>query len=357
VRYSFKIGSAFGIPIELHITFIILLLAAGIFFSPYDLILIVFLFIFVLIHEVSHSLVARRYGISVKKIVLYPIGGVSQIEEIPDNPRVEWRMALAGPTTSLAMGGILLAIGQYLPVPGPSGTPGRLLGPLIEAARPFIFNLGVLNIFLGAFNLVPAFPMDGGRVLRAFLTERSDFAKATRYASMIGRILGIVMAIVGIFQNIFLTLVGIFVFVGATEEAESAMMRAAISEVRVKDVMFTDVAVVRPDNTIEDAMETLFKARYHDAVVELDGRYVGTICSSEIMRVPRELRSVKRVMDLTKFNVVTYPDETAWQVLKKMRAYDLDLIPVAERGAQDTIIGVLTKDSFTFAYERAGKTS
>ena len=357
MRYSFKIGSAFGIPLELHITFIVLLVAAGVFFSPYDLVLIVFLFIFVLIHEVGHSLVARRYGISVKKIVLYPIGGVSEIEEIPENPRVEWRMALAGPMTSLAMGGILLAINQVLPVTIPSTTPGRLLGPLIEAARPFVFNLGILNVFLGAFNLIPAFPMDGGRILRAFLTERSDFSKATRSASMIGRIMGIVMAIVGIFQNIFLTLVGVFVFVGATEEAESTMMRTTISQVAVKDVMFTDVAVVRPDDTIEDAMETLFKARYHDAVVELNGHYLGTICSLEIMKIPKEQRSMKRVMDLVKFNVVTYPDETAWEALKKMRTHDLDLMPVADRGAQDKIIGVLTKESFVFAYERAGKAS
>jgi len=328
---------------------------------------------------VSHSLVARRYGISVKKIVLYPIGGVSEIEEIPENPRVEWRMAIAGPMTSLAIGGIILGISQAIPVTVPSTGQSRLLAPLIEAARPLVFNNGssnvpygdctmhkwndggwniqILNIFLGAFNLIPAFPMDGGRVLRAFLAERSGFSNATRYASMIGRILGMVMAIVGVFQNISLILVGIFVFIGATEEAESTMMRTVISQVAVKDVMFTDVAVVKPDDTIEEAMETLFKARYHDAVVEMDGHYLGTICSSEIMKVAKELRSSKRVMDLVKSNVVAYPDETAWDALKKIRAHDLDLMPVADRGMPDKIVGVLTKDSLAFAYEKAGKAS
>lgn len=355
VRYSFTIGSAFGIPIELHITFIILLISAGVFFSPYDLILVVFLFLFVLVHEVSHSLVARYYGISVKRIVLYPIGGVSEIGEIPENPSIEWRVALAGPMTSLAIGAILLVINLALPVTIPSATPGRLLWPLIEVARPFIFNLGVLNIFLGAFNLIPAFPMDGGRILRAFLTRRSGFSNATRYASMIGRILGIAMAIVGIFQNIFLTIIGVFVFIGATEEVEATMMGLAISQVPVRDIMFTDVAVVGPDDTVEEAMETLFKARYHDAVIEQDEHYLGTICSSEIMKIPKEQRNSKKVIDLVKSNVVTYPDESAWDALKKMRAYDLDLIPVADRKTQDRIVGVLTKDSFAYAYERAGK--
>jgi predicted transcriptional regulator len=174
---------------------------------------------------------------------------------------------------------------------------------------------------------------------------------------MIGRVLGIVMAIVGIFQNISLTLIGVFVFIGAAEEAESTMMRAAISQLRVRDVMFTDVAVVRPDDSVEDAMEILFKARYHGAVVEQNGHYVGTICSSEIMKVLKEERNVKRVMDLAKFSVVAYPDESAWDVLKEMRAHDLDLISVIDQETQDRLIGVLTKDSFAFAYERAGKAS
>jgi Zn-dependent protease/CBS domain-containing protein len=352
VRYSIKIGSLSGIPIELHMTFILLLIAAGIFFSLFDLVVIVFLFIFVVVHEVSHSLVARHYGISVKKIVLYPIGGVSEIEEIPDNPRVEWRMAFAGPATSLVLGLILLVVNLALPTTFSSTGSSRLLGPLIGDAKAITYTLGILNIFLGAFNLIPAFPMDGGRVLRALLAEKTGFTKATRYASTIGRILGIAMAIIGIFYNIFLTFIGIFVFIGATEEAESTMIGTAISQVPVKDIMFTDVVVVGPDDTIENAMETLFKARYHDAVVEQNDHYVGTICSSEIMKVPKEQRNARRVMDLVKSNVVSFPDESAWDALKKMRAYNLDIMPVAERLAQDKIIGVLTKDSFALAYEK-----
>ncbi|MCX6644611.1 MAG: M50 family metallopeptidase, partial [Candidatus Bathyarchaeota archaeon] len=124
MKLSFKIGSAWGIPIELHLTFILLIVAVFILFYPqiYSFVLILFLFVFVVFHELAHSVVARRYGIKVRKIILYPIGGVSEIEEIPENPSIEWRMAIAGPVTSLILGGAFLGINQFISIQIPLST-------------------------------------------------------------------------------------------------------------------------------------------------------------------------------------------------------------------------------------------
>jgi Zn-dependent protease len=160
MKYSFKIGSAWDIPIELHITFILLMVAEFFLSLPqlYFFFLILFLFVFVVIHELAHSVVARHYKIKVRKIVLYPIGGVSEIEEIPDKPRIEWRMAIAGPLTSFVIGVVLLALNQITSVGAPATSPILSL----TTTGNLTLDLAVLNIILGAFNLIPAFPMDGG---------------------------------------------------------------------------------------------------------------------------------------------------------------------------------------------------
>ncbi|MGA3111650.1 MAG: site-2 protease family protein, partial [Candidatus Bathyarchaeia archaeon] len=177
MKTSFKIGSVWRIPIELHLTFILLIVAVlglSVYYHQiYSFILIVFLFAFVLFHELAHSIVARRFDIKVRKIILYPIGGVSEIEEIPENPRIEWRMAFAGPLTSLILGAALIGINFALPVKlifAPSS--------VVISTGNLVLDLGYLNLLLGAFNLLPAFPMDGGRVLRALLAERMKFTDA-----------------------------------------------------------------------------------------------------------------------------------------------------------------------------------
>ncbi len=152
MKTSVKIGSAYGIPIELHLTFILLIVAVlglSVYYSQfYSFILIVFLFVFVLFHELAHSVIARRYKIKVRKIILYPIGGVSEIEELPENPQIEWRMAFAGPATSLIMGAALVAVNFVLPVKF-IFTPSSV----VLSTGNLLLDLGYLNLLLGAFNL------------------------------------------------------------------------------------------------------------------------------------------------------------------------------------------------------------
>ena len=178
----------------------------------YQFIFIMFLFVFVVAHELAHSVVARHYKIKVRKIVLYPIGGVSEIEEIPEKPSIEWRMAIAGPLTSFVIGGVLLALDQIFLIKVPSAP----LTPSLRTAGRLTLDLAYLNLILGAFNLIPAFPMDGGRVFRAFLADRMKFSDATKYAAFIGRLLGIVMVMAGIFYNFWLIIIGVFIYIGAS---------------------------------------------------------------------------------------------------------------------------------------------
>lgn len=342
MKYSFKIGSVWGIPIELHITFILLMAVVFIFSTPYFFTLTMLLFVFVVIHELSHSVVARHYNIKVRKIVLYPIGGVSEIDEIPDNPRVEWRMAAAGPLSSIIIGLFFYGLSLITPIT----TVGTLYGS-------FTLDMAILNSFLGAFNLIPAFPMDGGRVFRALLAERMKYADATKYAAYIGRLLGIVMAAVGLFYNIFLTIIGVFVYIGASEEAEQTIVSTTMARVRVKDVMSTEVASVQPETTLSEALEIMFKARYHDALVEKDGVFQGVVTWSEIMKVKPEQRNELRVEQLPIKQISAFTDESILEAYKVMTREKIDLIPVVERETPTKVVGVVTSEGVAYAYEKA----
>jgi Zn-dependent protease/CBS domain-containing protein len=349
MKLSFKIGSVWGIPIELHLTFILLLIAVFVLFYPqiYSFLLIVFLFIFVVFHEMAHSIVARRHGIKVRKIVLYPIGGVSEIEEIPENPSLEWRMAIAGPLTSIVLGTVLIGINFIVPVNVAPATP--------PYTGSILFDLGYLNLLLGAFNLIPAFPMDGGRVFRALLAERMKFTDATKYASYIGRILGIAFAVFGIiFPNYFLLiLVGIFIYIGASEEAEQTIVSTTLANVRVKDVMQSEVGAVRPDQTIAEAFEIMFKNRYHDALVERDGVFQGIVSWSEIIKVAPEQRVNMRVEQMPIRNISINPDEAILEAYKLMSKEKIDLLPVVDKLSPTIVVGVLTSEAVANAYEKA----
>lgn len=352
MKYSFKIASAWGIPIELHITFVLLIVAVFVLSYPqfYSFFMVLFLFVFVVFHELAHSVVARHYGIRVRKIILYPIGGVSEIEELPEKPSQEWRMAVAGPLVSLLVGAILLGL--------------SLLGSLqsfiqsitfLDSAHNFLFDLAILNILLGAFNLVPAFPMDGGRVFRAVLAERMNYSDATRYAANIGKILGIGMVIAGfLFPNYFLLiLVGIFVYIGASEETEQTIVSSTLSSVRVKDVMALEIGSVSPEQSLSEALEVMFKNRYNDVLVTKDGVLEGVISWDELMKVDPQQRSALTIEQMPMRKTSIFKDESILEANKIMVKEKLRLIPVVDREVPTKVIGVLTSEAIANAYEKA----
>lgn len=351
MKYSFKIGSFWGIPIELHITFILLIGAVFILFYPdfYFFVLILFLFVFVVFHELSHSIVARHFGIKVRKIVLYPLGGVSEIEEVPDNPRIEWRLAIAGPLMSFVIGGILLGLSQLISVE----VPAAALAPSIVTAGNLILDLAILNLILGAFNLIPAFPMDGGRVFRALLAERMKFSDATKYAAYIGRLFGIGMVVVGLLYDFWFILIGVFIYIGASEEAEQTIVSTNLAGVRVKDVMQSEVGAVHPEATLEETMEVMFKARYHDALVEKEGVFQGVVSWDELMKVKSEHRKSITVGQMPVKHLSVFADESVLEAYKVMTQEKIDLLPVVYRGTPDKVVGVLTSEAVASAYEKA----
>ena len=351
MRYSFKIGSAWGIPIELHITFILLIIAVFVLSFPqlYLFFIILFLFVFVVFHELAHSVVARHYGFKVRKIVLYPIGGVSEIEEIPDNPSQEWRMAVAGPLTSLVLGiGLLAAALLFYP---------QLVTKIVAFAVTgnLLFDLAILNIYLGLFNLIPAFPMDGGRVFRGLLAERMKYSDATRYAVYLGKIFGIAMVIVGfLFPSYFLLiLVGIFVYIGASEEAEQTIISTALAGVRVKDVMQSEIGSVNPQQSLTEALEVMFTNRYHDVLVEKEGVFQGVVTWGELMKIKPEERSSLRVEQMPLKNILVFEDESILEANKIMITEKIDLIPVVDKQNPMKIVGVVTSEAISSAYEKS----
>lgn len=351
MKYSVKIASAWGIPIELHVTFILLMIAVFAFTFPnlYYFYLVLFLFVFVTVHEISHSAVARRYNIRVRKIVLYPIGGVSEIEEIPENPRIEWRMAIAGPLASLVIGVILIALNQVFIISEPSSP----FAGILTSAGTFFSDLGFLNIFLGAFNLIPAFPMDGGRVFRALLAERMSFTDATKYASFIGRFFAIVLSITGIFYNFFLILIGIFIYIGATEEAEQTIVSTTLARVRVRDVMSQEPVLVKPETTVAMALDMMLNSKYHDVIVQTDETLTGIVSGQEMTRIKPEQRTTTTIQTLPMKNITAYPEEPVLEAYKRMMREKVDLIPVVDKENPGKIVGVITTAGISAAYEKA----
>jgi Zn-dependent protease/predicted transcriptional regulator len=353
MKYAFKIASVWGIPIELHLTFILLMGAVAVLSYPtfYLFALILFLFIFVVLHEMAHTFVARHYRIKVRKIVLYPIGGVSEIEEIPENPGIEWRLAISGPATSLLIGVVLYAASLVTQIAAPR-TP---IGSSLTTAGSLMLDLAVLNLLLGGFNLIPAFPMDGGRVFRALLAERLKFTDATKYAAYLGRLFGIVMVIFGIvFPAYFLLIVvGLFVYIGATEEAEQTIVSTTLARVRVGDVMCSEIGSVKPGSTLAEAVEIMFKSRYHDALVEKEGVYQGLVVWDELVKVKPEQRSQFTISQMPMKKLSVFRDESVLEAQKIMLSQKIDVMPVVDRKDPEKVVCVLTTDGVAAAFEKA----
>jgi Zn-dependent protease len=353
MKYSFKIASIWGIPIELHITFILLMGAIAVFSYPtfYLFALILFLFVFVVLHELAHTFVARHYNIRVRKVVLYPIGGVSEIEEIPENPSVEWRLAIAGPATSLLIGIVLFAVSLFTQIVAPRTS----IGSSLTTAGSLILDLAGLNLLLGAFNLIPAFPMDGGRVFRALLAERIKFTDATKYAAYLGRLFGIAMVVFGIIFPAYLLLivVGLFVYIGATEEAEQTIVSTTLARVRVSDVTCAEIGSVTPETTLEEAREVMFKSRYHDAIVQKEGVYQGLVVWDELVKIKPEQRTQMHIEQMPLKKLSVFPDESILEAQKIMLQERLDVLPVVDRENPTKVVCVLTTEGLAVAYEKA----
>jgi Zn-dependent protease/CBS domain-containing protein len=299
-RWSWRIGRIAGIAIYIHATFVILLawIAVSHLAAGYDLamtgqgvLLVVCVFATVVVHELSHALVARRFGIATRDITLYPIGGIARLERMPEKPGQELLVAIAGPLTNGVLA-LAIFIGLRVAGEGAGGDP-------LTVGGSFALQLMWINVSLGVFNLVPAFPMDGGRVLRAALAFRMDRARATAVAARIGRGIAVVFGIVGLLWSPMLVLIAVFVWMTAGQEAAMEQLRSSLRGVSVGDAMVAEFRTLSPETPLDTAAKLLATGFQHDFPVVEDGRIIGVLTRPDILRglatSPRDA-TVARVM-------------------------------------------------------------
>jgi Zn-dependent protease/predicted transcriptional regulator len=286
MKWSLKVGQLAGTVIYVHVTFFVLLawigvingLEKGSLTAAAEAVgFITTLFACVVLHEFGHAVMARRFGIRTKEIVLYPIGGVGRLERMPDVPSQELLIALTGPAVSV---GIAAALFAAL----------RLLGSapqLEEFARgdvPFAERLMFINAGLAAFNLLPAFPMDGGRVLRALLAMRLDYVQATEVAARVGQAIAVVFAIVGALMNPLLMIIALFVWMGAAGEAGLTQLKRALQGRTVDAAMRTEFGALAPDDALDRTAEMAIRYSQSDFPVLLNGHVVGLLTRRDLVR-------------------------------------------------------------------------
>lgn len=288
--WSLRIGKFFGIEVFIHWTFWILI---GWIFLMYfrvngDLVqglwgaaFVLALFGCVVLHEFGHALTARRFGVRTKNITLYPIGGIASLEGMPEKPQQELVVALVGPSVNLVIAGILWL---YLSASGklPDFTAVEATGGMVQF--PFLFTLLTANLVLALFNLIPAFPMDGGRALKSILAFWMDAATATRIAAGIGQLLAIVFVFLGFFYNFWLVFIGLFIYLGAGGEAAFARTKSALADLEVKDALMHRFTILAPTDTLADAVGALLNSQESEFVIAENGKPVGLLTRTEIIK-------------------------------------------------------------------------
>ena len=365
-----RIGSAFGIPVRLHWTFLVVLplfalvigwdiavladflnefLAADLDpaglegeWRPWllGLTATVGLFVGVLCHEFGHSLVALRYGYEIDSITLWLLGGLANFTEMPEDWREEFLIAIAGPAVSVAVGGICYLVFALLP-------------PAFDAGR-FVFGyLAMLNVFLAAFNLLPAFPMDGGRVLRALLGRNQPHARATKQAAEVGKFFAFVMGIIGVLAlNVILILLAFFIYIAAAGEAQQTVMKAAFEGVQVRDIMTDREAlhVVSPETTVTELRDRMFTKRHVGFPVVSGGEVVGMVTLSDVREVREVERDAYRVDEvMTRDVVTTTADADAIDALRTLQRNDIGRLPVVNGAGE--LIGIVSRTDLMTAFD------
>jgi len=380
MKWSIQIGSIRGIPIKLHLTFLIILLLVIWIFATNDFVILgitlgfggmaistelkyllgaivsVLFFSTLLFHELSHSVVAQGYGVNIRSITLFVIGGVAQMEEIPREPRKEARISAAGPALSLGIGIVSYAI-YYL------------FGPVSPAETDATFKnvtlivIGIIafyNILLGFFNLIPAFPMDGGRLLRAGFATRMSYIDATKRAVVVGKSFAFAMGLFGLLTlaagGLWLLLIALFIYFGGSEEEKATVVSVTLEGVTARDLMTSipNVIYVPPDWTLDQLIEVMFKTKHMGYPVQesLDSPVLGVITFSDVQKVPALKRVTTRVEDVMKREIISIqPDADAYDALKLMSTHNLGRLIVMK---DEQLQGIVSRTDLVRAIQFRG---
>lgn len=322
MKVSLYLGKYRGIKVFIHWTFSLLLLwiiisnsRSGVSLEDtgWSLLFIIAIFFCVILHEFGHALTAQKYGIQTRDIILLPIGGLARLEKIPEDPRQELHVALAGPFVNLVIF-FLLSIVVYL-----GGIQIELVEDTHVDGGTILLFLASANLFLAIFNLLPAFPMDGGRVLRALLSLRMPRVKATQIAGSIGQFMGISFVFIGLFYNPILVLIGIFIFLGAQAEVTYTTQNSLLKGYSVQDVLMRKFPIIAFDASLSKAIEKLLDGQSTHFVVVKDDVPIGTLSREEIiigLKEGNEATPVDKVANLNPLKLEIYqPLEEAFKIM------------------------------------------
>jgi Zn-dependent protease len=334
VRWSAKLGRFAGIDVYVHVTFLLLIAWAALYYWDAThtlagvvsgLATILLLFLCVVLHEYGHALTARRFGIGTRSITLLPIGGLALLEKMPKDPWQEIVVALAGPAVNLAIAAALYLVMLV------GARPGSLIE--LEPARDGILpSLFAANLLLAVFNMLPAFPMDGGRVLRAALALRMDRVRATRLAAAIGQALAVGLGLLGLMGNPWLILIAVFVWIGAGSEAGAVEVDARLSRQPAGRAMVTEFQSLAADDPLERAVELTLSGTQKDFPV-LDGeRLAGVLTQAAILRGLRDLGPHGRVSEVMGPAATADVGASLASLLETVQAPDTKLVCIMRDG-------------------------
>jgi Zn-dependent protease/predicted transcriptional regulator len=339
MKYSLSLGKISGIKVEIHWTFLILIIwviFSGLKtqLSPDQIMWSVFfvlaIFLCVILHELGHALAAKKFNIKTTSITLLPIGGLAQMESIPEKPKEELIIAFAGPAVNVVIAAILY------PITGLFAEDFKELSITVQSDN-FLIALMSVNVWLALFNLIPAFPMDGGRVFRALLSFKLGHVAATRIAASVGQMLGIGFVLFGFFYNPFLIFIGFFIYIGAGSESVYTLTKSMLQGYTIKDVLMHDVPFIDKNAQVKEAVNQLLNSQNKHFVVTDAGKPVGTLNRDQIIKALHE-QSDKILVDQIKNDALMYfPAETpldkVWRELQKQK-----IILVADNGELEGIV-------------------
>jgi Zn-dependent protease/CBS domain-containing protein len=345
MKWSWKIGRFLGIDVYLHTTFFLLIgwIAFSNWFQENSIAavftgvgFILALFVSVVLHEYGHSLAARKFGIKTRDITLYPIGGVASLERIPEEPKEELFVALAGPLVN-----VVIALVLYL---------GLLINSVIDPLSSisfmggsFLERLMVTNLILVGFNMIPAFPMDGGRVLRALLAFKLRYSRATQIAASVGQGLALLFGIYGIFSNPFLVFIALFVWMGAQSESRMVQMKSALDGIPVSRVMLTNFVSLSKDDQLSNVVETILTGTQKDFPVVEDGQIVGILTQNGLMKGLRGSGKQALVSSIMEMDFQTIdPSDLLDATLAKLQRCDCNILPVVNH---EQLVGLVTMEN------------
>jgi Zn-dependent protease len=345
VNSSLSLGKIAGIKVSIHWTFLILL--AWIVYVNYQvggtpqellwsIVYVLSIFVCVVLHEYGHALTARKFNIGTRDITLYPIGGIASLESIPKKPREELLVALAGPAVNVVIAAVLFPfIDRSLIFESAGFTQ-------INASN-FLTSFVTVNIWLVLFNMIPAFPMDGGRVFRALLAFKLERVKATRIAAALGQFLAFCFMLLGLYSNPFLIVIGIFIFISAQAESKYAQTEFVLEGNTIQKITMRNYPALPVDSRLRDAIDLTLTSQQKNFVVVDDSRIVGTLSQSNMIRALREHSDDVKLTDVMDRNLlfmpVTMPMEEA---LRMMKQENKSMAIVTDGGAH---IGIIDSDN------------